>query len=157
MIESLELLQGIIEDAVEVATCSVSRVTITAGDPGAPIGENCNVIWVFGDQVVDLNQTDPNACVVRSRFSMSYKIHVCYNDDPRDLTDEEHLAPADCFYELMDLVWCALVTAKDSGTFGSCEFVELEPLEVGPRQGLDVWALGGVTIPLECEVVAASA
>jgi hypothetical protein len=150
MIESLETLRDIIELAIEGAECEVDRVTITAGRPSAPVGEDCTAIYIFGDQAFDFNQNDQNACSVRGRWSMDYEIHTCYPEAPDDVTDAQHLTAADCLYELMDLVWCAIVSAKDSGTFGKCEFVELQPLDVQPRQGMSVSALGGVTIPLDC-------
>jgi hypothetical protein len=150
MIESLEALQTIIEDAVEDATCDVDRVTITAGQPSAPIGADCTAIYLWVDQVVDLNQNIPGSCQVKSRLTMNYQIHTCYVVTKGDETDEQHAVAADCLYELMSLVWCALVAAKDTGAFGSCEWVELNPLDIQPRQGTNVSALGGVTIPLDC-------
>lgn len=150
MIESLEALQAIIETAVEDATCEVDRVTITAGQPNAPVGSNCTAIYLWVDQVVDFNQNDPNECVVKSRLTMNYQIHTCYVVTKGDETDAQHLTAASCLYELMSLVWCALVAAKDSGAFGACDWVELNPLDIQPRQGTNVSALGGVTIPLDC-------
>lgn len=150
MIEYLEALQDIIEDAVEDATCEVDRVTITAGQPPAPIGQDCTAIYLWADQVVDLNQNTPNECQVKSRLTMNYQIHTCYIETKNDPTDAQHLVAASCLYELMNLAWCALVTAKDSKAFGSCEWVELNPLDIQPRQGTNVSALGGVTIPLDC-------
>jgi hypothetical protein len=150
MIESLQALQAIIEDAVEGATCEVDRVTITAGQPSAPIGAACTAIYLWVDQVVDLDQNNRDACAVKSRLTMNYQIHTCYIATKGDETDEQHAVAADCLHELMGLVWCALVAAKDTGAFGSCEWVELNPLDIQPRQGTDVSALGGVTIPFDC-------
>jgi hypothetical protein len=150
MIEYLQALQAIIEDAVETAACEVTRVTITAGQPSAPIGSDCTSIYLWTDQVVDFNQNDPNECLVASRLTMNYQIHTCYIATKGDETDAQHLVAAECLYELMSLVWCALVAAKDTGAFGDCAWVSLEPLDIQPRQGTNVSALGGVTIPLDC-------
>jgi hypothetical protein len=150
MIDSLDLLQDIIIEAVADAECEVDRITITAGRPPAPIGDDCTAIYIFGDRAFDLDQTNQNACVVKGRWAMDYEIHVCYEVSAEDETDEQHATGADCLYELMDLVWCALVAAKDTGAFGDCNYVELDPLEVQPRQGGHVSALGGLTVPIAC-------
>jgi hypothetical protein len=150
MIDSLDLLQDIITEAVADAVCEVDRITITAGRPSAPIGEDCTAIYIFGDRAFDLDQTNQDACVVKGRWAMDYEIHVCYEVSAEDETAEQHATGADCLYELMDLVWCGLVAAKDGGAFGDCNYVELDPLEVQPRQGGHVSALGGLTVPIAC-------
>lgn len=150
MIESLDLLAGIIETAVAEAECEVDRVTITAGRPAAPVGEDCTAIYIFGDRAFDLDQTNQNSCVVRGRWAMAYEIHTCYQVSAEDETDAEHELSADCLYELMDLVWCALVSAKDTGAFGDCAYVELDELVVQERRGGHVSALGGLTVPAAC-------
>lgn len=150
MIESLDTLQAIIETAVEDATCEVDRVTITAGRPNAPISCKLTAIYLWVDQVADINQTDPNSCAVTSRLTMNYEINTCYIVTKGDESDDQHAVAADCLHELMGLVWCALVAAKDTGAFGACEWVELQPLNTQPRQGTNVSALGGVTIPYDC-------
>lgn len=152
MIDLLEALRDIIATAVAGAECEVARVVVTAGRPSAPSSPNCPAVYVFADQVADRNQTDPNACAVASRFTMAYEIWTCYPVSSRgDETDAQHAVGAECLYELMELVWCALVAAKDSGEpFGACEFVELGLLDVQPRSGGSVSALGVVTVPLSC-------
>ena len=157
MIVSLEALRDLLADAVADADCEVGRVVVTAGRPAAPSGEDeeCRTaIFIFGDTVSDLNQSDEDSCLVRSRWAMQYEIWTCYSEAWEDVDDEDHEAAAACFYELMALAWCAVVEAYDSGEpFGSCENVELLPLQVQPRSGGAVSALGGVTIPYDCEVV----
>ena len=161
MIEQLETLQAIIEDAVADATCDVSGVIITAGRPAAPSeeGRDCQtVIYVWGSNVSDFNQVNPTSCVVRSRFAMSYEIQTCYPEGWEDQINTDGAATsAECLYELMRLVWCELVTAKDAGEFcPDCSAVELQPLETQPRSGGAVSALGGVVVPYTCPVVEAS-
>lgn len=154
MITQLEALRDLLEVAVAEATCEVGRVVITAGRPAAPSAEDedCRTaIFVFGSNVTDLNQNDQNACEVRTRWAMQYEIWTCYPEDWDDVPDADHEAPAECLTELMTLAWCALVDAKDSGDpFGECAFVELTPLEIQPRSGGAVSALGGVTVPFDC-------
>lgn len=154
MISQLETLRDVIEDAVADADCVVDRFAITAGRPAAPSGEDCTAIYVFGAGLQDLNQADENACIVRSRWVMQYEIHSCYPEDWDDqYTTEAEEAAATCLYELMSLVWCALVEAKDDGVFcDDCSFVEIDPLVVQPRSGGAVSALGGVTLPYVCPV-----
>lgn len=157
MMESLEVLRDLLEDAVAEADCVVSNVVVTAGRPAAPSdeGRECQtVIYVFGENVTDLNQTDQNSCIVRSRWAMQYEIQTCYPEEWQDpIATEDAEAAAVCLYELMGLVWCALVEAYDSGEpFGDCENVELAPLQIQPRSGGAVSALGGVTIPYNCPI-----
>jgi hypothetical protein len=151
MLTQLQALETLLTDAVADATCEVSRIAITAGRPAAPSGEDCTAIYVFGNGVLDENQANPEACVVLSRFAIQYEIHSCYPEDWDDqyTTEAEALAAA-CLYELIELVWCALVDAKDTGYFCDCKFVELEPMEVQPRSGGAVSALGGVRLPFSC-------
>lgn len=152
MITELQLLESIIEDAVTDSECVVDRVVLTAGRPAAPSGEDCTAIYVFGAEVADENQTDGDACTVKTRWAMQYEIWSCYPEDWEDQTGNEEAAAA-CLYELMQLVWCALVEAKDDDIFCECKFVELVPLVVQPRSGGAVSALGGVTLPYTCPVV----
>ena len=156
MIESLEALRDLLADAVAEADCEVGRVVVTAGRPAAPSAEDeeCRTaIFVFGSNVADLNQTDQNSCTVRSRWAMQYEIWTCYPEAWEDVDDEDHEAAAACLYELMSLAWCALIDAYDSGEpFGSCEDIELLPLEVQFRSGGAVSALGGLTIPYNCPI-----
>lgn len=153
---ALDSLAMLLADAIADADCEVADVIVTAGRPAAPSdeGRECQtVIYVFGGNVTDLNETDQDACIVRSRWSMQYEIQTCYPENWEDLvgTPEADTA-ADCLYELMRLAWCALVAAKDSGEpFGDACFIDLEPLEVQPRSGGAISALGGLTIPYDCE------
>lgn len=149
MIEQLEQLRDLIEEAVDVP------VLISPGRPPAPssIGVECQtVVYVFGDTMLDLNQANQNECVVRSRWSMAYEIWTCYPEDWADVGEAEHKEAADRLYGLMNDIWCALVTAKDEGDPWDCSFVELNPLIVQQRLGTAVSALGGVTLPYHCTV-----
>lgn len=151
----LQTLEEVLTDAVADSDCVVDRIAITAGRPAAPSGENCTAIYIFGNGVQDLNQDNEESCVVKSRWLMQYEIHSCYPEDWDDqYTTEAEEAAAACLYELMDLVWCALVSAKDAGEFcENCSFVQLDPLIVQPRQGGAVSAVGGVTLPYLCPAV----
>lgn len=146
-LEFAEVIAGYVDDA----DCNVERVTVTAGRTNAPVG-NCTVIYVWADRIGDeLQRADD--CRVASRLQLNYEIHTCYIATPGDETDEQHAVAASCLYELMDLVWCGLVADKDArltDLFGSCKFIELAPLIVQQRQGLNVSALGSVTFPYEC-------
>jgi hypothetical protein len=155
MIDQLALLRDLLEDAVADSDCVVNRVAITAGRPAAPSAEDADcrtAIFVFGAEASDLNQNDPSACIVDSRWAMQYEIWTCYPEAWGDVGDEAHEAAAACLYELMRLAWCALVEAKDDGYFCDCKFVELAPLIVQQRSGGAVSALGGVTLPYVCPV-----
>lgn len=153
MISDLQTLEAVIADAVANSDCVVDRIAITAGRPAAPSGENCTAIYIFGIGVEDLNQDDPDSCIVDSRWVMGYEIHSCYPEDWDDqYTSEAEAAAAGCLYELMKLVWCALVEAKDRDEFCECKFVQLDQMVVQPRQGGAISALGGVTIPYTCPV-----
>jgi len=157
MIGALETLADLLADAVTGAECEVNHVLVTAGRPAAPSAEDrkCQTaIYVFGSNMTDRNQDDSNACRVQSRWAMQYEIWACYPEDWDDpIATEDADAAAACLYELMDLVWCALVEAYDSGDpFGDCESVELAPLEIQFRSGGAVSALGGLTIPYDCPV-----
>jgi hypothetical protein len=153
MITQLEALQTLLEDAVADASCAVAGVVLTAGRPAAPSGEgqDCQtVIYLWGQRVADETQTSADACTVRSRWAMQYEIWTCYPESWDGSTDTEQATAAACLYELISLVWCALVEAKDTNYFCDCKFVELEPLETQPRGGGAVSALGGVTLPYTC-------
>lgn len=150
MIDQLEVLAGILEDATG------ANVIVTAGRPAAPSyeGRECQtVVYVWGQVVADLNQDDPTACLVRSRFSMFYEIQTCYPEGWEDQVGSQAAEDAAvALYGLMASAWCGLVVAKDAGEFcDDCKFVELAPLEVQPRLGGAVSALGGVTIPYVCD------
>lgn len=153
---ALDQLADVLRAAVAGATCEVSDVLVTAGRPASPSdeGRECQtVIYVFGEGVTDLNQNDQNACTVRSRWSMQFEIWTCYPEDWYDpIATTEAADAADCLYELMNLAWCALVDAKDDGTFGDCDFVELSPLQVQARSGGAVSALGGLVSPCLCDL-----
>lgn len=160
MLAELQALTDLLEDAVADSECVVGDVILTAGRPAAPSGEGqeCQTrIYVFGGEIGDLNQTDQDQCLIRSRWQMQYEIWTCYPEDWDDQvgTDASETAAA-CLYEIMSLVWCALVEAKDTNYFCECAFVELTPMIVQPRSGGAVSALGGVTLPYFCPVPADS-
>lgn len=151
----LDALADLLAEAVADATCEVSDVIVTAGRPAAPSteGRECQtVIYVFGDNVTDDNQTSlDDSCIVLSRWAMLFEIQTCYPEDWEDqIGTEDASTAADCLYELMRLAWCALVEAKDTNYFCDCRDIELVPLQVQNRQGGSVSALGGVTIPYDC-------
>lgn len=155
MIDHLELLQAIIQDAI--AAEETNGVLVTAGRPAAPSEDDelCQtVVYVYADNISDEDQTVPDACVVRSRLAMLYEIWTCYPEGWEDqigTTAAEDAATR--LYTLMSLVWCALVEAKDAGEFcDDCRFVELTPLQVGQRLGGAVSAIGGVVISYACPV-----
>lgn len=157
MIEQLELLRDLLEEAVTDADCEVGQVTITAGRPAAPSSTEAECvtrIYVFGATLLDLNQTNQDSCTVRSRQTMFYEIWSCYPEDWDDVPEADHETAAVCLYELMGRAWCKLVEAKDSDYFCECAFVELQPLVVQDRSGGAVSALGGVSLPYECLVLA---
>ena len=152
MITQLENLADIIADAIGES----AEVLVTAGQPAAPSGDgDCQtVVYVWGQQVFDLDQNLETSCVVRSRFTMFYQIQTCYPEGWEDLIHTEDASDAAArLYTLMSQVWCGLVDAKDGGYLcdADCKFVELAPLETQARQGGAISALGGVTIPYMCE------
>lgn len=156
MLAELQALETLLEEAVADSDCVVGDVILTAGRPAAPSGESqeCQTrIYVFGGEMGDFNQTNPDACNVRSRWLMQYEIWTCYPEDWDDqVGTSASEAAAACLYKLMSLVWCALVDAKDSDYFCPCAFVELTPMIIQPRSGGAVSALGGVTLPYTCPV-----
>ena len=133
--------------------CEVDEVTVTAGRPNAPMGQDCTKIYVWADQITDALQTAVQ-CMVKGRLTIVYEIHTCYEVvDTRDETAAEHAVSADCLYGLMNAVWCGLVAGKSDGSLmdlGSCEDIELGPLEIQPRSGGSVSAMGTVIVPLDC-------
>ena len=156
MITQLENLAEVIEDAIADDYPDVP-VLVTAGQPAAPSSEGVDcqtVVYVWGQVVADLNQTNQDSCVVRSRWTMFYQIQTCYPENWDDqIATTAASEAATRLYELMALVWCGLVEAKDAGLLcDNCKYVELAPLETQPRQGGAVSALGGVTIPYACPV-----
>jgi hypothetical protein len=156
MIEYLYALAADIENAVTTSDgCEVDRVTVTAGEPAAPAGENCKAVWVWLNRIEDAAAFTDD-CAVRTRVTFSYRIDVCYTETEQDQTDLQHSIPADCLTGLADSVWCGLVGLKDTGDLmglGTCEHVILEPLLVGARQGGIVSATGGVTFTYDCLVL----
>lgn len=160
MIDQLQAFRTLLADAVADAACLVDRVTITAGRPAAPSGEGqeCQTaIYVWGQGIADENQTNDESCVVSSRWEMAYEIWTCYPEDWEDVDDDAHFSAVSCLYDLMSLVWCAVVEAKDSGAFcDNCSYVELAPLEIGFRSGGAVSALGSVVLPFYCPTPAES-
>lgn len=154
MIDQLEDLADLLTVSIEDA-CPDVAVLVTAGQPAAPSGEgDCQtVVYVWGQVVADLDQQTLDNCVVRSRFTMFYQIQTCYPENWEDPIGTAAASDAAArLYGLMSLVWCGLVAAKDAGDVcgANCKYVELAPLEVQPRQGGAVSALGGVTIPYVC-------
>lgn len=157
MISQLQLLADLLEEATADRDYP-PVVLVTAGRPPAPDleGRECQTaIYVFGDEVADLNQDDENACMVLSRWRMGYEIWTCYPEDWDSQlgTDAAEDAAAE-LYGLMEAAWCALVNAKDDDYFCACKYVELAPLIVQPRFGLAVSALGQVVLPYTCTATA---
>lgn len=157
MIDQLETLQLILEESLTEVGDDGVEVFITAGRPAAPSseGRDCQtVVYVWGQVVTDFNQNNPVSCIVASRFAMSYEVHTCYPENWEDqIRGEAALESAVFLYDLMTRVWCGLVQAKDTGEFcPDCRAVELQPLEVQPRLGGGVSALGGVVVPYTCPV-----
>lgn len=118
-------------------------VSVTAGRPAAPDGEDCLIVNVFAVRITDGNQLNDDACTIRTRVTVAWEAWSCYNE-PEEADDAARL------YDLADAVWCALVAAVDDGHFGSCEHVVLEPAVVQPRSGGAVSMLGTLTVPYEC-------
>jgi hypothetical protein len=157
MISELQGLQAVIEEAIEDSAFEVNGVLVTAGRPAAPSEDDApcqTVVYVYGDNMTDEDQTVPDACIVRPRWAMLYEIWTCYPEGWEDqITTASAEDAAERLYGLMQVVWCAVMEARDNGTWceDSC-YVELVPLQVGQRSGQAVSAIGGVTIPYRCPV-----
>lgn len=157
MMELASLLAADIESYLTDDLCSVDSVSVTFGEPAAPVGEDCRQIWVWVDRVVDTNEFDDDTCSVRSRLTLNYRLYSCYNPDVHRSLDQEE-TDADCLYGLMEAIWCGLVNDKDTGLLmllGECKLVSLAPFATDPPQGGTVSATGAVTVDYECPPISA--
>ncbi len=128
--------------------CQPERITITAGEPAAPSGP-CKAVWIWASRIEDEAAFETDACIVRSRLTISYRIDVCYTETVDDATDTTHLDAAECLYSLMDRIWWGIVTGKDTGTLAgstNCDRITILPLITDQREGGIVSATGEITI-----------
>lgn len=129
----------------------IAPVYIAAGEPAAPVGSDCDRIYVWVDSVEDNNALDLNSCMVDSRLTIGYAIWTCYQDDADDRTADQYLADATRFTEMIEDVWDTLVSLKDAGTLAGasrCDQIVLNPLAWGSRSGLAVSAVGTIVVQI---------
>lgn len=151
MIYLAEALVDQIEDFIDVETCQPERVFVSAGEPA--VG-SCGEIAVWISNVSDAN-IGISDCMVDTQVELTYRISWCYPEpeDGSGPTTAQELTAAECLYELMDAVWCGLVSERDAGTLliqSSCEKTSLGQLTVDPRSGGVVTATGTVTVDYDC-------
>lgn len=131
--------------------CTFDDVVVTAGE-FAPISA-CNVVLVWSDGVADDNEFDIEACDVRGRLTLRYRVSVCYSEPgDSDPTAAEHAVTAECLYDAADAIWCWLVAKLDARDLlgCGCKDAKVGALTAGPRQGGVVSIDGTVTIPYTC-------
>lgn len=136
-----------LRDALE----HIAPVYVSAGEPAAPVGSDCDRIYVWVDSIEDDNAIDPNSCMVSSRLTIGYAIWTCYRDEAEDRTAAQYLVDATRFTEMVEDVWDTLVSLKDAGTLAGasrCDQIVLNPLAWGSRSGLAVSAVGAIVVQL---------
>lgn len=130
----------------------IAPVYVAAGEPAAPVGSDCDRIYVWVDSVEDDNAINPDtACRVDTRLTIGYAIWTCYHDEAEDRTAAQYLADATRFTEMIEDVWDTLVSLKDAGTLAGasrCDQIVLNPLAWGSRSGLAVSAVGTIVVQL---------
>ena len=151
-------------DQVEViladyTTCAVDVFQHTAGEPAAPSGQ-CSAISVWADQIFDVGgqipfgrQGDTIGCVARPAVVLKLRVDVCYSESEQGPTVAEHDVVAECFYGLIQAVWCGLVEEWVAGTLldqPDGRRTQVGDFQVLPRQGGIVSAVLDVTSEMEC-------
>jgi hypothetical protein len=152
MYELAAALRDDLETFLLAAPCEVD-VMLTAAEPPSPVGE-CSIVYVWIPDVEDRNQFLPTDHRTLGLLTINYRIHKCFTEEARDLTAQEEATIAECFYGLMEAIWCGLVDAKDDNTlmgFPRCSEIVLEPM-VTERGGSEVRATGAVQVPFDCSV-----
>jgi hypothetical protein len=154
----IDLAYQLAADLEEYVTglCHVNRVGVTYGEPAAPVGEKCREIWVWFDRFEDRRRFD-EGCTTDTELTLNYRIYSCYPGDVT-LTLEQHEEAAECFYSLIQAVWCGLVRGKDTGDLmllGDCDRVRLGPLVASQPQGGTVSATGSVIVTFDCPLPSA--
>lgn len=152
----LDVAQALLDDidaAVAGEPCELTRTFISAGEPASP-NPGCTEISVWVSRLSNAEEF-AEGCRIATELELSYRIDWCYSepDDGTGPTAEDHLEAATCFYDLVDAVWCGIVSAYDSGTLAGiseCEQINLGQLVTDPRQSGNVSATGTVTVRYDC-------
>lgn len=129
----------------------IAPVYVSAGEPAAPVGADCDRIYVWLDTIEDDNAIDPNSCMVDPHLTIGYAIWTCYQDEAEDRTAAQYLVDATRFTDMVNDVWDTLVSLKDTGSLAGasrCDQIVLNPLAWGSRSGLAVSAVGSIVVQL---------
>ena len=152
----LDQIQVVLAD---YTTCTVDVFQYTAGEPAAPSGQ-CTVISVWADTIFDIGgqipfgrQGDTLGCVARPATVLKVRVDVCYEESEEGPTVAEHATVADCFYGLIQGIWCGLAEEWVAGDLldqTDCRSVSVGDFQMLPRQGGIVSAVLDVTSEMEC-------
>lgn len=125
----------------------VAPVLVTAGRPSAPVGQDCERIYIWLAAIEDRNFDQ--SCRTDSRYTFGVEVHSCYTDGAEDVMASVFLADAERFTNLVEAVWWRMVDLKDAGSLAgasNCDDIALEPLVTQPRSGLGISALGAIVV-----------
>lgn len=126
----------------------ITRVVVTAGRPSAPVGSDCDVIYVWLGILEDGN-LGVTECMTKTRMNIGYEINSCYRDDAEDMTTQVFEEDAEKFTDLIEQVWETLVAHKDVGDLAGasrCDQIDLLPLVTQSRSGTSISAVGAIVI-----------
>lgn len=139
-------------------TCTLDRVTYTAGQPAAPVS-GCNAVWVWiaelyniGEQLPFGRQGDQVGCVIRPGVTLKVRLDVCYEETEQDQSDSQQATTADCFHGMMAAIWCGLSDLWAAGTLLGldCRQSTLSSFVVDARQGGIVSATMTLDVEHDC-------
>jgi hypothetical protein len=143
--------------AVVGSDCEPCRVTVTAGEPAAPAGnDNAAWVWIDSAYAVDspfLERGAAASCLTRTALNLRVRVDVCYpeQDDGSDQTDAQHAATHECLHGLMESIWCAIAADPVSAVGAeNCRKAGLDRWQVGERLGGIVSATLSLAVEVDC-------